>query len=94
MDLYAESRKKIATPDLNNWLKEVQVERQAPSTRMGRPARIYYASQSGTRPPRFVLFASQPEALNDSYRKFLMKRLRERFEFSGSPIRIEVRKSQ
>ena len=50
--LYEESRRQIATPVLNKWLEEVQVERQAPSTRLGRPARIYYASQSGTRPPR------------------------------------------
>jgi GTP-binding protein len=92
--LREESLRKVPTPELNEWLQAVQREKQAPSTRLGRPARIYYASQAGTAPPRFVVFASQPEALNDSYRKFLLKRLRERFRYTGSPVRLEVRKSK
>jgi GTP-binding protein len=93
-ELRAESERKIPTPELNQWLEMVQAEKQAPSTRLGRPARIYYASQAGTTPPRFILFASQPEALNASYRKFLLKRLREHFKYTGSPVRLEVRKSK
>jgi GTP-binding protein len=92
--LHQEAGRTVPTPELNEWLETVQREKQAPATRLGRPARIYYASQSGKEPPRFVLFASQPEALNASYRKFLLKRLRERFGFTGSPVRLEVRKSQ
>lgn len=84
----------VPTPELNTWLKEVQVERQAPSTRLGRPARIYYASQVGVRPPRFALFASQPEAIHASYHKFLLGRLRDRFALAGVPVRLEVRKSE
>lgn len=93
-ELRAESERTIPTPELNQWLEIVQREKQAPATRLGRPARIYYASQAGTVPPRFVLFASQPEALNPSYRKFLIKRLREHFKYTGSPVRLEVRKSK
>lgn len=89
-----EARRTIPTPELNKWLEEVQRERQAPSTRLGRPARIYYATQTGSRPPRVTLFASQPEAINASYHRFLLKRLRERFGFSGTPVRLDVRKSR
>jgi GTP-binding protein len=92
--LAEEARRRLTTPELNRWLEEVQEERQAPSTRLGRPARIYYAAQTGTRPPRITIFASQPEALQGSYRRFLLKRLRERFGFSGTPVRLDVRKSQ
>jgi GTP-binding protein len=89
-----EARRTVSTPELNRWLEEVQAERQAPSTRLGRPARIYYASQTGSRPPRFTLFVSQPEAIHVAYQRFLLKRLRERFGFTGTPIRLEVRKSR
>ncbi len=84
----------VPTPELNEWLQEVQAERQAPSTRLGRPARLYYASQVGVRPPRFALFASQPEAINAAYHRFLVRRLRDRFALTGVPVRLEVRKSQ
>jgi len=92
--LAEESQRSVPTPELNRWIQEVQVERQAPSTRLGRPARIYYATQTGSRPPRFTLFASQPEAINASYHKFLLNRLRERFGFTGTPVRLDVRKSK
>jgi len=72
----------------------VQNERQAPSTRLGRPARIYYATQTGSKPPRFTVFASQPEAINASYHRFLLNRLRERFGFTGTPVKLEVKKSK
>jgi GTP-binding protein len=89
-----ESRRQVATPELNRWLEEVQIERQAPSTRLGRPARIYYATQTGSKPPKFTVFASQPEAINKSYHRFLLHRLRERFGFTGTPVKLEVKKSK
>jgi GTP-binding protein len=92
--LAEESRRQVATPELNRWLEEVQIERQAPSTRMGRPARIYYATQTGSKPPKFTVFASQPEAINASYHRFLLHRLRERFGFTGTPVKLEVKKSK
>ncbi|HKA24006.1 MAG TPA: ribosome biogenesis GTPase Der [Candidatus Eisenbacteria bacterium] len=92
--LAEETRRKVTTPELNRWLEDVQNERQAPSTRLGRPARIYYATQTGSKPPRFTVFASQPEAINASYHRFLLNRLRERFGFTGTPVKLEVKKSK
>jgi GTP-binding protein len=89
-----EARRTISTSELNRWLEAVQAERQAPSTRLGRPARIYYATQTGTRPPRFTIFASQPEAIHTAYQRFLLKRLRERFGFTGTPVKLDVKKSK
>ena len=89
-----EAKRRLTTSDLNAWLEAVQAERQAPSTRLGRPARIYFAKQTGTRPPRVTIFASQPEAITASYHRFLLKRLREHFGFSGTPLRLDIRKSQ
>jgi GTP-binding protein len=51
-------------------------------------------SQVGQAPPKFILFASHPEAINASYHRFLVNRLRDEFGFSGATVRLEVRKSE
>jgi GTP-binding protein len=92
--LHAENTKKLSTRELNDWLARVQAEKAPPANRMGKPARIYYMTQSGQAPPRFVVFASQPEAVNPSYHKFLIRRLREDFGFAAATVRLDVRRSE
>jgi GTP-binding protein len=53
--------------------------------------RLLYATQTGVRPPSFVVFCSQPTAVQPSYLRFLEKRLRERFSLEGVPIRLRLR---
>ena len=57
--------------------------------RGGKQPRILFATQAGTQPPRFVLFASG--FLEAGYRRFVERRLREEFGFEGTPIEISVR---
>jgi GTPase len=57
--------------------------------RGGRQPRILFATQAGTRPPRFVLFTTG--FLEPSYRRFLERRLREEFGFTGTPIEVSMR---
>jgi GTP-binding protein len=92
--LYDENTQRVPTSRLNEWLKKVQAEKAPPATKVGRPARIYYATQAGKAPPRFVIFASHPEAISPSYHRFLLNRLRDEFGFSGATVRLEVRKSE
>lgn len=80
--------KRIPTGRLNTWLKEV-VAATPPPMRGGRLPRVMFATQAGTRPPTFVLFTTG--FLEAGYRRFLERRLREEFNFDGSPIRISVR---
>ncbi len=80
--------KRISTGRLNNWLKEV-VAATPPPMRGGRLPRILFATQASTRPPTFVLFTTG--FLEAGYRRFLERRLREEFNFDGSPVRISVR---
>ncbi|MFC3961396.1 ribosome biogenesis GTPase Der [Nocardia jiangsuensis] len=80
--------KRISTGRLNNWLKEV-VAATPPPMRGGRLPRVLFATQAGTRPPTFVLFTTG--FLEAGYRRFLERRLREEFNFDGSPVRISVR---
>ncbi|MBJ8348235.1 ribosome biogenesis GTPase Der [Antrihabitans sp. YC2-6] len=80
--------KRIPTGRLNTWLKEV-VAATPPPMRGGRLPRIMFATQATTRPPTFVLFTTG--FLEAGYRRFLERRLREEFNFDGSPVRISVR---
>lgn len=80
--------KRIPTGRLNTWLKEVTAA-TPPPMRGGRLPRILFATQAGTRPPTFVLFTTG--FLEANYRRFLERRLREEFNFDGSPVRISVR---
>ncbi|HWU90495.1 MAG TPA: ribosome biogenesis GTPase Der, partial [Kofleriaceae bacterium] len=85
-----EHRKRIPTAQLNRFFAEV-VQEKPPPLHHGRAVRIHYLTQAGTRPPTFVLWASSAEGLAPSYRRFLANRLRERYGFRGTPIRIAVK---
>ncbi|MFN2626707.1 MAG: ribosome biogenesis GTPase Der, partial [Mycobacteriales bacterium] len=79
---------RIPTARLNEWLSAV-VGATPPPPRGGKSPRILFATQAATRPPRFVVFSSG--FLESGYRRFLERRLREDFGFTGSPIEISVR---
>ncbi|CAN5630618.1 ribosome biogenesis GTPase Der [soil metagenome] len=80
--------RRIPTGRLNTWLNEV-VAATPPPGRGGKHPRILFATQADTRPPRFVLFTTG--FLESGYRRFIERKLREDFDFEGSPIEISVR---
>jgi GTP-binding protein len=80
--------RRIPTGRLNSWLTEV-VAATPPPGRGGRHPRVLFATQADTRPPRFVLFTTA--FLEAGYRRFIERRLREDFDFTGTPIEISVR---
>jgi len=90
----AEHRRKLSTPEINAWLEEVRRRRGAPSTRLGRTAKIYYATQTGLGPPEVTLFVNEPSRLSANYRRFVWSALADHFGFRGVPVRLRVRKSQ
>jgi GTP-binding protein len=79
---------RIPTGRLNTWLTEV-VAQTPPPARGGKAPRVLFVTQADTRPPRFVLFTTG--FLEAGYRRFLERRLREDFDFTGTPIEISVR---
>jgi GTP-binding protein len=83
-------RRRIATPALNNWLKE-EVDLQRGTTPKARPVRIYYITQAKTAPPTFLLFTNQKNPLHFSYERFLENQLRAKFDFIGTPVRFVQR---
>lgn len=79
---------RVPTSRLNSFLGEIVASTPHP-VRGGKQPRVLFGTQAGTRPPRFVLFASG--FLEHGYRRFLERRLREEFGFAGTPIEISVR---
>jgi GTP-binding protein len=79
---------RVPTGRLNGWLSDV-VAATPPPVRGGKQPKILFATQAATRPPTFVMFTSG--FLEAGYRRFLERRLREEFGFTGSPIRVSVR---
>ncbi|GAA4945076.1 ribosome biogenesis GTPase Der [Streptomonospora halophila] len=79
---------RIPTGRLNSWLKEL-VAATPPPVRGGKQPKILFATQAGARPPHFVLFTTG--FLEDNYRRFIERRLREEFGFDGSPIKLTMR---
>jgi len=79
---------RVPTGKLNAFLGQL-VSANPPPVRGGKQPKILFATQAGIEPPTFIIFAS--DFLESSYRRFIERRLREEFGFSGSPIRISVR---
>jgi GTP-binding protein len=85
-----EYRKRIPTGNLNQWLQET-LQKSSPPIWRGRPGKIYFLSQVAASPPTFVFFMNHPQAVTESYQRFLLRRLRERYGFAGVPIRFLFR---
>jgi GTP-binding protein len=79
---------RVPTGRLNAWLSGVTAATPPPA-RGGRQPKILFATQAATAPPRFVLFSTG--FLEASYRRFLERRLREEFGFTGSPVHLTMR---
>jgi GTP-binding protein len=79
---------RVPTGRLNAFLGELVAAHPHP-VRGGKQPRILFGTQAGTKPPRFVLFASG--FLEAGYRRFIERRLREEFGFEGTPIQVSVR---
>jgi GTP-binding protein len=79
---------RVPTGRLNAFLGELVAAHPHP-VRGGKQPRILFGTQAGTKPPRFVLFASG--FIEAGYRRFIERRLREEFGFEGTPIHISVR---
>jgi GTP-binding protein len=90
---YERWNRRVPTPDLNRWLKDA-VDRHTPPAARGRRIRLRYMTQPSARPPTFIAFCSQPEALPKAYLRYLTNSLRDTFDLPGVPIRLKLRKGE
>jgi GTP-binding protein len=85
--------RRIPTARLNRWLVGI-LEHHPPPAVSGRRVKVRYLTQAKARPPSFIAFCSRPEALTDSWRRYLANALREDFDLPGVPIRLLLRKGE
>ena len=85
--------RRVSTGELNRWLA-ARLEEHPPPAPSGRRIRLRFMTQVTARPPSFVLFCSRPEALPESYKRYLVNGLRGDFGFGGVPIRLALRKGE
>ena len=85
--------RRIPTGRLNRWLEGV-TGRHPPPRAAGRRLKLRYVTQVKARPPTFVLFASRPAELPESYLRYLANGLRDAFDLPGVPLRLHLRKGK
>ena len=81
---------RITTGMLNDVLAQATARVQPPTDK-GKRLKIYYMTQSSTKPPTFVCFVNRAELFHFSYQRYLENRIRETFGMEGTPIRFLIR---
>ena len=85
--------RRVATGELNRFLGEV-IEAHPPPAVSGKRVRLRYMTQANARPPTFIVFTTRPDAVPESYVRYLINGLREAFDLPGVPIRLHLRKGK
>ena len=85
-----QSAMRITTGMLNNVLADAQARVQPPTDK-GRRLKIYYMTQTGVKPPCFVVFCNSRELFHFSYQRYLENQIRAVFGLEGTPIRMVIR---
>lgn len=88
--VYQNASKRITTGLLNDILQEAILNYEPPAHN-GKRIKVKYITQVSTNPPTFVLFVNDAKAINFAYRRYLENKFRERIDFSGSPIRFNIK---
>jgi GTP-binding protein len=89
----AERVKRVPTAEVNRVL-ETLVERQQPPQPVGESVRLFFATQIGTAPPRFAVVSNRPEAIPESYSRYLARGFRDAWAFTGAPLDIKFRRKR
>jgi GTP-binding protein len=88
--IYGSYTTRVSTGQLNAFFDRALAERYL-GTYRGKPIKLKYITQTGIKPPSFVLFTSAAKEIHFSHRRYLENQLRKEFGFEGSTIRIKVR---
>lgn len=88
--VHAKAQQRISTGVLNDVLNDA-MNRVQPPTDKGRRLKIYYMTQTGIKPPTFVIFCNNAELFHFSYQRYIENCLRDVFGFEGTPIKLIIR---
>lgn len=89
-EVFARYTQRVKTSQINKFL-EFATALHSPPVQSNRRIKFYFGSQVATRPPSFVFMVNHPHLVPESYKRFLENRLREEFDFMGTPVRLMMR---
>ena len=85
--------KRINTNKLNQWLRKI-AQKTPPPIHKGKDIKLKFITQTNIKPPKFVIFSNFPQAIRDSYRRFLVNDLKKEFKFDGVIVTLNLGKSK
>jgi GTP-binding protein len=88
--LHKQASARVSTGDLNRVIRDA-LTRQAPPLRQNRRPKVYYVTQVGTNPPTVVVFTNGAELFDNTYRRYLIKTMRDHLPFNDVPIKLYLR---
>jgi GTP-binding protein len=86
-EVFEQYSRRVQTSDLNTVLNLI-VRKHPPPAKSGRPTKVYYGTQIGTKPPAFAFVSNNPDKLNYSYERYFTNQIRYHFGFDGTPLKI------
>ncbi len=92
-EVLKEAEKRVKTAELNQYLLPI-LRQTPPRIPDAKEVKFFYAVQAGVKPPLFILFANREFKLDEGYRRFVERKIREKWKFKGTPIRIKVKKKK
>ncbi|HHV33588.1 MAG TPA: ribosome biogenesis GTPase Der [Acholeplasma sp.] len=90
---YESYNRELKTSVLNEFLADMTSMVPPKNVKTG-TAKFFYMTQVSTKPPTFVIFVNDPKLVHFSYKRYLENRMRELFEFTGTPIKFIFRKRE
>ncbi len=91
LEVAAARERRVPTAEVNRALQEL-VQHTNPPQKPGEEVKLLYASQVGTAPPVFAIVCSRPDAIPESYERYLVKGFRREWSFEGSPLRLKFKR--
>lgn len=91
LEVAAARARRVPTAEVNRVLQELIGRNQPPQTG-GQEVKLLYGSQIGTAPTTFAIIASDPDAIPESYRRYLERGFRKAWDFTGAPMRLRFRR--
>jgi GTP-binding protein len=91
--VYQQRYQRISTSELNDLVQE-SIFRHHPPSKAGKRLKFYYATQPAVDPPTLVFFVNDRRLVHFSYRRYLENRIRERWGFEGTPLRLRFQGRQ
>ena len=89
LDVADARTRRIATREVNDVLQGL-LERAAPPQQAGEQVKLLYATQIAIRPPTFAIVSNRPDAIPESYQRYLLRGFRQAWSFSGVPLRLKL----